>query len=267
MRLRLVARHLLERAREHDGLARTPASSAVHALERHRLHGLHQPRRPLRGCAARRRTRRSLRRASRRCRRSRRDRRARRSLSDRTATSASQRGEVAREQPRGRLADVADAEREDEPVERDLAARSIAAIRLSISLPSSLALLFLRPRRILPGRFARVSLCSRRRSLSALSPRPRARVTERCPTDPVSSPFSCSVSMLVPPSPSMSNAWRDTKCLSRSTACAGQISPPVQRRAASLAGLLVHLAHGVAAARRAGFRKLVGLRAARPAAP
>ena len=35
------------------------------------------------------------------------------------------------------------------------------------------------------------------------------------------------------PSPSMSNALRETKCLMRSTACAGQISPPVQRRTAS----------------------------------
>ena len=31
----------------------------------------------------------------------------------------------------------------------------------------------------------------------------------------------------------MSNAPRDTKCRSRSTCCAGQISPPVQRRTAS----------------------------------
>ncbi len=31
----------------------------------------------------------------------------------------------------------------------------------------------------------------------------------------------------------MSSASRETKCFSRSTACAGQISPPVQRRTAS----------------------------------
>ena len=31
----------------------------------------------------------------------------------------------------------------------------------------------------------------------------------------------------------MSKAWRETKCLSRSRACAGQISPPVQRRTES----------------------------------
>jgi hypothetical protein len=35
------------------------------------------------------------------------------------------------------------------------------------------------------------------------------------------------------PSPSMSMALRETKCRSRSTACAGQIRPPVQRRTAS----------------------------------
>ena len=35
------------------------------------------------------------------------------------------------------------------------------------------------------------------------------------------------------PRPSISNASRETKCFSRSTACAGQISAPVQRRTAS----------------------------------
>ena len=35
------------------------------------------------------------------------------------------------------------------------------------------------------------------------------------------------------PSPSISKAERETKCFSFSTACAGQISPPVQRRAES----------------------------------
>jgi hypothetical protein len=37
------------------------------------------------------------------------------------------------------------------------------------------------------------------------------------------------LSIWTSPSPSMSSAWRDTKWRSRSTRCAGQISPPVQR--------------------------------------
>ena len=42
----------------------------------------------------------------------------------------------------------------------------------------------------------------------------------------------------------MSKALREPKCFSRSTACAGQMSPPVQRRTdVGLAGLLVDLAH------------------------
>ncbi len=42
--------------------------------------------------------------------------------------------------------------------------------------------------------------------------------------------------MFFSPSPSMSKAPRDTKWRSRSTACAGQVSPPVQRRIASPSG-------------------------------
>ena len=39
--------------------------------------------------------------------------------------------------------------------------------------------------------------------------------------------------MCFSPSPSMSKALRETKCFSRSTRCAGQIRPPVQRRTTS----------------------------------
>ncbi len=45
------------------------------------------------------------------------------------------------------------------------------------------------------------------------------------------SPSSQNAWMCLAPSPSMSKQSRATKCLSRSTACAAQISPPVQRRA------------------------------------
>ena len=71
--------------------------------------------------------------------------------------------------------------------------------------------------------------------------------------------------MLFSPSPSMSNALRETKCFSRSTRCAGQIRPPVQRRTTSVsAGLLVDLAHGMAAAGRADVGKREGLGVRRP---
>ena len=63
----------------------------------------------------------------------------------------------------------------------------------------------------------------------------------------------------------MSKALRDTKCFRRSLACAGQMSPPVQRRTTSTRpGLLVDLAHGGAAAGGADLRDLVGLRALGP---
>ena len=39
--------------------------------------------------------------------------------------------------------------------------------------------------------------------------------------------------MCFSPRPSMSKALREAKCLSRSTRCAGQINPPVQRLTAS----------------------------------
>jgi len=45
------------------------------------------------------------------------------------------------------------------------------------------------------------------------------------------SPSCQNAVMCFSPSPSMSKQSRDTKCRSRSTACAAQISPPVQRRA------------------------------------
>jgi hypothetical protein len=41
------------------------------------------------------------------------------------------------------------------------------------------------------------------------------------------------ISICLRPSPSISKADRPTKCTKRSTACAGQISPPVQRRTES----------------------------------
>jgi hypothetical protein len=43
------------------------------------------------------------------------------------------------------------------------------------------------------------------------------------------SPSRKNASISVWPSPPMSNAWRDAKWISRSTRCAGQIRPPVQR--------------------------------------
>ncbi len=53
----------------------------------------------------------------------------------------------------------------------------------------------------------------------------------------------------------MSKALRETKCLRRSLACAGQMRPPVQRRTTSASPvLLVDLAHGVAAAGGAHMR-------------
>ncbi len=52
---------------------------------------------------------------------------------------------------------------------------------------------------------------------------------------------------------------RETKCFRCSTACARQTKPPVQRRdRIYLARLLVDVAHRMAAADRAGLRKLVG---------
>ena len=50
--------------------------------------------------------------------------------------------------------------------------------------------------------------------------------------DPIK-PSSHNVSMCMPPKPSISRASRETKCFKRSTAWAGQTSPPMQRRAAS----------------------------------
>ena len=62
----------------------------------------------------------------------------------------------------------------------------------------------------------------------------------------------------------MSKALRETKCFSRSTRCAGQISPPVQRlTASSLPVVGIDLARGVAAAGRADIGKDESFRALR----
>ena len=62
-------------------------------------------------------------------------------------------------------------------------------------------------------------------------------------------------SICLSPSPSMSKALREQKCLSPSTACAGQTRWPVQRRTTSaLAGFLVNLAQRGRAADRTGFQ-------------
>ena len=63
----------------------------------------------------------------------------------------------------------------------------------------------------------------------------------------------------------MSKALRDTKCFSRSLACAGQIEPAgAAPHHVGAARSLVDLAHGRAAAGRADLRELVGLGALGP---
>ncbi len=116
-----------------------------------------------------------------------------------------ERAEVLRQRLRGRLADVGNAEREQEPVERG----PLAALERSdqVARPSA------RP-------------CGRAR------PAPRrsaCRGRRACATRPQST--SCSISRS--PSPSMSIARRDAKCRSDSRRCAAQTSPPVQRATAS----------------------------------
>src|SRR5690606_1209782 len=113
-------RHLLERAGKHDGLARH-RRIALHPLERHGLYGLHEPRHHFAVV------------------------RLAEELDDlfreRIADAADrveilermvaldrldellERAEVACEEPRDRFADMPNAERIDESVERDLAAR------------------------------------------------------------------------------------------------------------------------------------------------
>ena len=63
----------------------------------------------------------------------------------------------------------------------------------------------------------------------------------------------------------MSKALRETKCFSRSLACAGQIEPAgAAPHHVGASGRLVGLAHGVAAAGRADLGHLVGLGALGP---
>ena len=108
---------------------------------------------------------------------------------------------------------------------------SIAAISLlALTLPH-------------PSRLAMIS-GSRRK----MSPGPRI------------SPSSQNAVMCFSPSPSMSKQSRETKCFSRSTACAGQISPPLHRRTAMPSSRTARLSqtgqwsgnwYGVASARAA----------------
>ena len=136
---------------------------------------------------------------------------------------------MAGQQARRRLADLADAERIDEAVERDRAPRLDGRHQVGDRLLApALALLQRRAWRASAGRCRPASG----------SARPARRL-----------------GMCLSPSPSMSKASRLTKCRSRSTAWAAQISPPVQRRTD-----LARLAHREAAADRAVVGKLEGLR-------
>ncbi len=120
---------------------------------------------------------------------------------------AGERAVVPGQQARRRLADLADAERVDEPVERDGAPRLDRRQQVVDRL-------------LAPARPLAQAIGVRRaagRCRPALRIRPSARRPAMC--------FS--------PRPSMSKASRETKWFSRSTACAGQIRPPVQRRATS----------------------------------
>ena len=140
------------------------------------------------------------------------------------------------EQTRRRLADVADAEREDEAVERDIAPRRDGVEQLGCRLrPPALALL--EPSLSLPSRASSVKMSSG--DWISLS--------------------SKKAWMCFSPSPSMSKALRETKCFRRSTAL-GRADEAAGAAAhhVDLAGFFVGLAHGVAAADRAAFGELEG---------
>ena len=153
-----------------------------------------------------------------------------------------ERAVVARQQPRRRLADLADAERIDEAFERDRAARLDGAQQLGDGLLApALALLS-------SARFLREAEDVGRRL------RPACRAN--------------SSSMLFSPSPSMSKALRLTKCRSRSTAWAAQIRPPVQRRTASPSSRTAWLLQtGQRSGKSNGLLPLAGASSARPRPP
>ena len=155
-----------------------------------------------------------------------------------------ERAEMAREQPRVGLADMADAEREDEAVRARCGGAPRWRRRGCATLVSA------RSPRVFCEPARGFALASRLRGSSV-----------KMSAGAVTRPASWNNSMLLPPRPSMSKALRETKCFSRSTACAGQIEPA---RAAAhdvlAAGARIVLAHRVRAAGRAFGREHVGLR-------
>lgn len=101
----------------------------------------------------------------------------------------------------------------------------------SLSSPSKLRSSALRTfLRALPVAASRSRACSSRRSASAFCASARRSLSAKMSAAVFSRPALKNSSMFSVPSPSMSIAPRDTKCFRLSTACAAQISSPVQRR-------------------------------------
>ena len=152
-----------------------------------------------------------------------------------------ERAEVAREAPRIGLADMADAERKEEAVERRVPPRfdrgeKIAHRSLAETFP-----------------FAQVG-CGFARRACSVKMSAGVRI----------SPSLKNSSISLSPRPSMSKALREQKCFSPSTACAGQIELPVQRRTTSASPFSSISRKRRRAADRADLRKHIGLGAARP---
>ena len=134
-----------------------------------------------------------------------------------------------RQQRRRGVAYVADAEREDEAVKFRLAPRVDRSEQLVEAFISTL----LGRKHLLAGgplAASRSRACASRRSNSTFRTSSRWSFSLKMSAAVFSRPALKNRSMFSAPSPSMSMAPRDTKWRRASTACAGQISSPVQRR-------------------------------------